>query len=220
MVGTRLSQRSQTFQRKESSDSSEESFVDTIPELCNICKKTLDDDEEDGEHIKSIECEQCGKWSHNACANVTPDIFEVINQHNFRWFCPPCENKSLNLSHIFVHYQLLQYQHSELVKEVAALKSRLDTREEGNTDNITANGEKVNLVRMSEEIDSLKSKLKENSKPPENPTFPQLLDANTPQNKIVEFVDTHIKPVINSTVSKSDEVASPLSDMIHEQEQI
>ena len=222
MVGTRLSQRSQTFQRKESSDSSEESFVDTIPELCNICKKTLDDDEEDGEHIKSIECEQCGKWSHNACANVTPDIFELINQHNFRWFCPPCENKSLNLSHIFVHYQLLQYQHSELVKEVAVLKSKLDAREEGGMDVLTENGEKVNLVRMSEEISSLKSQLKESqtSKPPDNPMFPQLLDANTPQNKIVEFVDTHIKPVINTTVSKSDEVASMLSDMIHEKEQI
>ena len=86
MVGTRLSQRSQ---RKESSDSSEDSFVDPDPQLCNICSKTLDDDDEEGETIKSLECEHCGKWSHNACANVTPEIFELINQHNFRWFCPP-----------------------------------------------------------------------------------------------------------------------------------
>ena len=190
MVGTRLSQRSQ---RKESSDSSEDSFVDPEPQLCNICTKTLDDDDEEGEMIKSLECEHCGKWSHNACANVTPDIFELINQHNFRWFCPTCEGKSLNLSNLFVYYQHLQLQHRELMNEVAVLKTRLDTKDDARSTNSEQNSH-----------------------------FPSLLGANTPKDttQITKFVDDHVKPAISSAVSKSSEVSALLSDMIEEKEQI
>ena len=194
MVGTRLSQRSE---RKVSSDSSEDSFVDPEPQLCNICQKSLDEDDEEGEHIRSIECEQCGKWSHNACSNVTPEIFELLNQHNFRWYCPPCQNKSLNLSNIFVFYQHLQLQHGELLKEVADLKSRLDAKDK-------ADKETVSDTSV------------------ENSHFPSLLSANTPKDttQIEKFLDDHVKPAISSAVSKSNEVSTLLSDMIEEKEQI
>ena len=224
MVATRLSQRSPS---KESSDSSDDSFVDPEPNLCNVCKKTLDDDEEEGDHIKSIECEKCGKWTHNACGNVTPEIFELINQHNFRWFCPPCENKSLNLSHIFVYYQHLQLQHSELIKEVAALKSRLDGREEGDKETPTTDVKTVCMGIFEENIgritvEKVKECISNNSDKENTSQFPHLLEANAPNNteNIEKFLNTHVKPVINTTISKSDEVSNMLSEMLEEKDQI
>ena len=226
MVGTRLSQKSP---QHVSSDSSDDSFVDPEPNLCNVCKNTLDDDEEEGEHIKTIECENCGKWSHNACVKVTPEIFELINQHNFRWFCPPCESKSLNMSNIFVYYQHLQLQHSELIKEVATLRSRLDDREKTITENPTTDVKTVCMNIFEENFDRITvEKVKEcisnnTDKDKDNSThFPNLLEGNTPSNveNIEKFINTHVKPAINTTISKSDEVSNMLSEMLNEKDQI
>ena len=101
------------------------------------------------------------------------------------------------MSNIFVFYQHLQLQHGELLKEVANLKSRLDAKDKADLE--TAKATSV-----------------------ENPHFPSLLGANTPNNttQIAKFLDDHVKPAITSAVSKSNEVSTLLSDMLKEKEQI
>ena len=69
---------------------------------------------------------------------------------------------------------------------------------------------------LRSELDELKSKIDTNAKPTkeviqqevsnffkgkENTNFPPLMQANTPQAEITKFIDTHVKPIISTTVS-------------------
>ena len=59
---------------------------------CTVCDSPCEDEEHTE---RSIECFVCKKWAHQACTEITDDMFDNLTKApNTQWVCRPClENK-------------------------------------------------------------------------------------------------------------------------------
>lgn len=54
---------------------------------CDICCIQIRDDEE------ALYCEECEKWSHKACLNMSRTTFKRLEKSPLPWICDPCKKK-------------------------------------------------------------------------------------------------------------------------------
>ena len=66
-----------------------------MPYNCPACKKRVP------EHCDCISCDNCYKWHHLACTDLTKTQFEVFTREkSFEWICNICVKKSCNKCNI------------------------------------------------------------------------------------------------------------------------
>ena len=146
--------------------------------LCTKCNKDIID-ESNGKFL--IGCELCFKWFHIKCAKVAKKTYELVKNpaNMLHWFCESCNNKSKTF---LGQLELMINEQKALRSELDALKSKIDSNAKPTTD-----------IVKQEVANYFKGK--------DNSNFPPLIQANTPQEEITKFLDTHVKPIISNTVS-------------------
>ena len=199
-------------------------------EMCLTCSKPLDFSEnEEIETVPNILCETCHKWYHVDCVKLKGDEFDLITEFNYQWYCQTCEPKFLSLSRLFLYCQHLQTQQKCLNEEIKDLKLKLAEKPPEVPATPTADEDirKVCLELIETNVkpiaeNQVKECLQQQKEDNQNTEYPNLLDANAPQNTIDEFINKHVKPAIKSTVPGTDKICTrqDVSDMLEEEKNI